>query len=106
MEQLWYLYILRCGDDTLYTGITTDVDKRLEAHRRGKGAKYTRGRGPLELQYREVCGSHGAALKRELEVKSLTREEKRKLIEAPGNRENFENQLDKAVSRCYHKQED
>ena len=49
MENTWKLYILRCGDGTLYTGITTDVEKRLEAHRTGKGAKYTRGRGPLEL---------------------------------------------------------
>ena len=80
---MWYLYILRCGDGTLYTGITTDVEKRLEAHRSGKGAKYTRGRGPLELVYSEECGDHSAALKRELEIKALTREEKQKLI---GNR--------------------
>ena len=79
METNWYLYILRCRDDTLYTGITTDVDKRLEAHRSGKGAKYTRGRGPLELVYREECGSHSSALKREAEVKKLSREEKEKL---------------------------
>ena len=76
----WKLYILRCGDGTLYTGITTDVEKRLEAHRSGKGAKYTRGRGPLELVYREDCGDHSAALKRELEIKALTREQKEKLI--------------------------
>lgn len=80
MAGSWYLYILRCKDDTLYTGITTDVEKRLEAHRSGKGAKYTRGRGPLELVYREECGDHSAALKRELEIKALTREEKEKLI--------------------------
>ena len=82
METIWYLYILRCGDDSLYTGITTDVDKRLEAHRSGKGAKYTRGRGPLALVYREECGSHSDALRRELEIKKLPREEKRKLITA------------------------
>ena len=80
MEGNWYLYILRCGDGTLYTGITTDVDKRLAAHRAGKGARYTRGRGPLELAYRETCGTHSAALKRELEIKSLPREEKQRLI--------------------------
>ena len=80
MEQTWYLYILRCGDDTLYTGITTDVEKRLEAHRSGKGAKYTRGRAPLELAYREVCGSHSQALKREYQVKALSRQEKQRLI--------------------------
>ncbi len=87
MEQTWYLYILRCKDGTLYTGITTDVDKRLEAHRSGKGAKYTRGRSPLELVYRETCGSHSEALKRERKIKSLTREEKQKLIESEENQE-------------------
>lgn len=80
MENTWKLYMLRCGDGSLYTGITTDVEKRLEAHRSGKGAKYTRGRGPLELVYREECGDHSAALKRELEIKGLTRDEKMKLI--------------------------
>ena len=80
MEQTWYLYILRCKDDTLYTGITTDVEKRFEAHCSGKGAKYTRGRGPLELAYRETCGTHSDALKREIEIKKLTREQKQTLI--------------------------
>ena len=81
MANTWKLYILRCGDGSLYTGITTDVEKRLEAHRSGKGAKYTRGRGPLELVYSEDCGDHSAALKRELEIKALPREEKLKLTE-------------------------
>lgn len=80
MESTWYLYMLRCRDGSLYTGITTDVEKRLEAHRSGKGAKYTRGRGPLELVYSENCGSHSAALKRELEVKALTRDKKQQYI--------------------------
>lgn len=83
MANSWKLYILRCGDGTLYTGITTDVEKRLRLHRSGKGAKYTRGRGPLELMYREECGDHSAALKRELEIKALSREEKEKLIANP-----------------------
>ena len=77
---MWYLYILRCGDGTLYTGITTDVARRLEEHRQGRGAKYTRGRGPLELVYQEECGTHSEALKRELEVKALSRMEKERLI--------------------------
>lgn len=81
MEAVWYLYILRCRDDTLYTGITTDVEKRLEAHRSGKGAKYTRGRGPLELVYREACGTHSDALKREYQIKQLSRQEKQSLVE-------------------------
>ena len=80
MENTWHLYILRCRDGSLYTGITTDVEKRLEAHRSGKGAKYTRGRGPLELVYREKCGTHSDALKREIEIKRLTREQKQALI--------------------------
>lgn len=80
MDKSWYLYILRCGDGTLYTGITTDVEARLEMHRSGKGAKYTRGRGPLELVYREECDNHSQALKRELAVKAMSREEKQSLI--------------------------
>ena len=80
MEGNWYLYILRCGDGTLYTGITNDVEKRLAAHRAGKGAKYTRGRGPLELAYREECGTHSDALKREAQIKKLSREQKQILI--------------------------
>lgn len=80
MEKVWFLYILKCGDGTLYTGITTDVRRRLSAHQSGRGAKYTRGRGPLELVYQEECGDHTQALRRELEVKHLTRQEKEKLI--------------------------
>ena len=82
MEHTWHLYILRCKDGTLYTGITTDVEKRFEVHQSGKGAKYTRGRGPLELVYRETCGTHSDALKRELEIKKMSREQKQKLISA------------------------
>lgn len=81
MANTWKLYILQCGDGSLYTGISTDVQKRLEVHRSGKGAKYTRGRSPLELVYEEDCGDHSAALKRELEIKALSREEKLKLIQ-------------------------
>lgn len=86
MEKTWYLYILRCGDDTLYTGITTDVERRFRAHSSGKGAKYTRGRGPLALVYREACTDHGQALKRELAVKQLSREQKEELIQKDAHR--------------------
>ena len=72
----WFVYILRCGDDTLYTGSTDDVSRRLEAHRAGKGAKYTRGRGPLELVYQEELTDKSTALKREYAIKRLTREGK------------------------------
>lgn len=77
----YWLYILRCGDNTLYTGIAADVDKRLELHRSGKGAKYTRGRSPLTVVYREELPDKSAALRRELAVKKLTREEKLALIQ-------------------------
>ena len=76
----WYVYILRCGDGTLYTGTTDDVDRRLAVHRAGKGAKYTRGRGPLELVYTEELSDKSTALKREYAVKRLRREEKEKLV--------------------------
>lgn len=83
MADSWKLYILRCGDGSLYTGITTDIQRRLKRHRAGKGAKYTRGRGPLTLVYQEDCGDHSRALRRELEIKALTREEKEQLLEKP-----------------------
>lgn len=76
----WFVYILRCGDDTLYTGVTDDVQKRFAAHAAGKGAKYTRGRGPLTLVYTEEVPDKSAALKREIAIKRLTRAEKLKLI--------------------------
>ena len=79
-DKTWYLYILECRDGSLYTGITDDVSRRLAQHNAGKGAKYTRGRGPLILRYQEACGAHGDALRRELEVKGLTRQEKLNLI--------------------------
>ena len=81
MENTWKLYMLRCADGSLYTGITTDVDKRITAHNAGKGAKYTRSRRPVELVYSESCEDHSVALKRELEIKALTREQKLKLIQ-------------------------
>ncbi|MBR2935286.1 MAG: GIY-YIG nuclease family protein [Oscillospiraceae bacterium] len=76
----WFVYMLRCGDGTIYTGITDDVEKRLSAHRAGKGAKYTRGRGPLELVYTEEQPDKPAALRREIAVKKLTRQEKLNLL--------------------------
>ena len=80
MDKTWYLYILECGDGTLYTGITDDVQRRLAAHAAGKGAKYTRGRGPLRLAYTEACGTRAEASRREYEVHRMTREQKLRLI--------------------------
>ena len=76
----WYVYMLGCGDGTLYTGVTDDVERRLAAHRAGKGAKYTRGRGPLELVYQEQVPDKSAALRREYQIKRLPKQEKEGLI--------------------------
>ncbi|MBU5488529.1 GIY-YIG nuclease family protein [Clostridium sp. MSJ-8] len=75
-----YVYVIRCKDNTLYTGWTNDLEKRFKAHCCGKGAKYTRGRGPLELVYYETYAEKKAAMKREYALKKLTKEEKEKLI--------------------------
>ena len=80
MEKQWVVYILECADGTLYTGITDDLARRLKAHNTGRGAKYTRGRGPVELRYQEPCADHGMALRREIAIKRLSRAEKRALI--------------------------
>ncbi|MWG34422.1 GIY-YIG nuclease family protein [Halomarina oriensis] len=76
-----YVYILRCGDDSLYTGYSTDVERRLREHRQGTGAKYTRGRGPLELVYVETYGSQSAAMSREYEIKQFSRVHKERLLD-------------------------
>lgn len=85
MEHTWYVYILRCGDGTLYTGVTNDVAARLETHRSGKGAKYTRSRGPLELAYCEQCENKTSAFQREYAIKQLKRSEKIRLCEGWNN---------------------
>lgn len=81
MGKIWWVYILQCGDGTFYTGVATDVAARLETHRSGKGAKYTRSRGPLELVYTEKCEDKIFAFKREYAIKQLKRSEKIKLCE-------------------------
>ncbi len=78
----WYVYILLCGDGTLYTGSTTDVARRLARHQSGKGAKYTRSRLPLSLAYQEELPDKSAALRREAAVKRLSRPQKLALISA------------------------
>lgn len=77
---MWYVYMLRCADGSLYTGTATDVDARARVHNRGKGAKYTRSRLPAEVVYTESCACRGAALSREIEIKRLTHTEKERLI--------------------------
>ena len=75
----WCVYILKCGDGSLYTGITNDLENRIEAHISGTGAKYTKGRGPFKLLYQEKCKDRSEASKREMSIKSLSREEKLEL---------------------------
>lgn len=75
-----FVYILKCKDNTLYTGYTTDVKSRLEVHESGKGAKYTRGRGPFTLVYVEKLASKGDALRKEINIKKLSRKDKLALI--------------------------
>ncbi|NWF37181.1 GIY-YIG nuclease family protein [Mariprofundus sp. KV] len=80
MEQ-WSLYLIRCNSGQLYTGITTDVDRRFAEHQQGKGAKFLRGKGPLELVFTALIGDRSDALKMEIRVKKLRRSEKEALIQ-------------------------
>ena len=81
----WYVYMLRCRDNSLYTGYTDDPERRLMVHNAGKGAKYTRSRLPVTLAYQEQCPDKSAALKRELALKRLSKPEKEALIAATEN---------------------
>lgn len=81
-NQEWFVYILKCADDTLYTGVTTDIERRVEEHNTDnkKGAKYTRVRRPVECVYSEQHKTRSDVCKRESELKKLSREEKLRLI--------------------------
>lgn len=81
MDRPWFVYILECGDGSLYTGITDDLQRRLEKHQKGEGAKYTRGRGPLKIVYTECVANHSLALRREFAIKRLPRSQKLMLIQ-------------------------
>ena len=72
----WWVYVVRCGDGSLYTGVTTDVARRVAEHNAGRASKYTRARRPVELVYRERRRDRGAALRREAAIKALTRRAK------------------------------
>jgi putative endonuclease len=78
----WHVYIVRCADGTLYTGVAKDLRARLDTHNCGAGAKYTRARRPVTLVYREPAPDRGTALRRERQIKGLTAAEKRRLIAA------------------------
>ena len=77
----YYTYIVKCSDDTFYTGYTNDLDKRIRTHNEGKGAKYTKSRIPVELVYFEEYPTKEEAMSREWHIKRLTRPEKEKVIE-------------------------
>lgn len=77
---MFYVYIVKCADNTLYTGYTVDLNSRIETHNEGMGAKYTRGRLPVQLVYNECLDSKSEAMKREFQIKKLSRLEKLDLI--------------------------
>ncbi len=77
----WFVYVARCSDGTLYCGVARDVAERIAKHDAGKGARYTRGRGPLKVEAVRKCRSHGDALRLELAVKRLSRQEKEALVD-------------------------
>jgi predicted GIY-YIG superfamily endonuclease len=77
---MWTVYIVRCADSSLYTGIAKNVERRIKQHNAGRGAKYTRSRLPVELVYSESADTRETALRREIEIKRLKRGEKLKLI--------------------------
>jgi len=82
-EGPWTVYILKCADGTLYTGIARDAERRLEEHRTGKGAKYLRGRKPLEMVFNQTVESRSRALYYEIKIKKLTRIQKQALVSNP-----------------------
>jgi len=78
----WTVYILECADGRLYTGITTDLLRRISEHEAGRGARFTKGRGPFRLVHKEACKNQSAAAKRESEIKGKTRAGKLAMISA------------------------
>jgi len=80
LKETWYVYIVQCADGSLYTGVAKDVEMRVSQHNAGNGAKYTRARLPVRLVHREPVADHGSALRREYEIKSMTRERKKQLV--------------------------
>ncbi len=79
MSKNWSVYMVKCKDNTFYTGVSNNIKHRIEQHNLGKGAKYTRARRPIELVYSEQCQDHSIALKRECAIKKLTRSQKKEL---------------------------
>ena len=80
-EPAWIVYVLRCADESLYTGITNDLERRLAAHAKGVGSRYTRSRLPVRMIYEEQVADRSTALKREMAIKKMSRQEKLRLVE-------------------------
>jgi len=80
LTEKWFLYILRCQDNSFYTGVTKDLERRFKMHESGKASRYTRSRRPVEMIYQEAVGTRAEALVRECAVKALTRKQKQKLV--------------------------
>jgi putative endonuclease len=80
---MWFVYILKCSDNSLYTGYTNNVKKRFETHKLGKGGKYTRSHKPVKIVYKEKLQTKVDALKREREIKSWSREQKLQILKNP-----------------------
>lgn len=88
-----YTYILECADHSYYTGWTNDIQKRLQAHNQGKGAKYTKGRTPVKLVYLDISATKEEAMKKEAQIKKLTRAQKEALVNAKRLGPDFEQKL-------------
>jgi len=82
-KPLWYVYILECADNTYYTGITNNIEKRIACHENGSGAKYTKGRGPFKLVFQESHPDRSLASQREIQIKKFSLTQKKELIELP-----------------------
>ncbi|PJA32445.1 MAG: hypothetical protein CO187_03925 [Zetaproteobacteria bacterium CG_4_9_14_3_um_filter_53_7] len=83
-DKHWFLYLIRCNNGHLYTGITTDVERRFSEHCSGKGAKFLRGKGPLQLVFQQQAGDQSEALKTEAQVKKMSKAGKEALIKSGG----------------------
>ena len=88
----WYVYMLRCNDNSIYTGITNNLNKRIKNHKSGKGAKYLRGRLPVQIVYKEICINRSQACKREIFIKKLNKNNKEILINKKLRRSKWQNQ--------------
>lgn len=99
MEQTNYTYVVRCGDGSYYTGWTNHLEKRIQDHNDGKGAKYTKSRRPVELIYYETFATKEEAMSREYAIKQLTRKQKEHLIQSGNGKKDCQKKLKKSVDK-------